>query len=142
MKNTKALTVVAVVLAAILLLAQNVMAEAAVDQAMRQTAALRAQELARELQIERQEQRQMADLLFQQALPLIEQGEYRKAHTLLSEALKRCPNHVESNVKIIEVNSALSRASTRPASFLRPLPASSSQRSSTPTSPKRNRSTR
>ena len=107
MKNTKALTVVAVVLAAILLLAQNVMAEAAVDQAMRQTAALRAQELARELQIERQEQRQMADLLFQQALPLIEQGEYRKAHTLLSEALKRCPNHVESNVKIIEVNSAL-----------------------------------
>ncbi|MBO4553797.1 hypothetical protein J5754_05255 [bacterium] len=107
MKNTKALTVVAVSLAAILLLAQNVMAEAAVDQAMRQTAALRAQELARELQIERQEQRQMADLLFQQALPLIEQGEYRKAHTLLSEALRRCPNHVESNVKIIEVNSAL-----------------------------------
>ena len=107
MKNTKALTVVAVVLAAILLLAQNVMAEAAVDQAMRQTAALRAQELARELQIERQEQRQMADLLFQQALPLIEQGEYRKAHTLLSEALRRCPNHVESNTKIIEVNSAL-----------------------------------
>ena len=107
MKNTKALTVVAVVLAAILLLAQNVMAEAAVDQAMRQTAALRAQELARELQIERQEQRQMADLLFQQALPLIEQGEYRKAHTLLSEALRRCPNHVESNVKIIEVNGAL-----------------------------------
>ncbi|MBO7543054.1 hypothetical protein J6T93_04000 [bacterium] len=107
MKNTKALTVVAVFLAAILLLAQNVMAEAAVDQAMRQTAALRAQELARELQIERQEQRQMADLLFQQALPLIEQGEYRKAHTLLSEALKRCPNHVESNTKIIEVNSAL-----------------------------------
>lgn len=107
MKNTKALTVVAVILAAILLLAQNVMAEAAVDQAMRQTAALRAQELARELQIERQEQRQMADLLFQQALPLIEQGEYRKAHTLLSEALRRCPNHVESNVKIIEVNGAL-----------------------------------
>jgi len=107
MKNTKALTVVAVILAAILLLAQNVMAEAAVDQAMRQTAALRAQELARELQIERQEQRQMADLLFQQALPLIEQGEYRKAHTLLSEALRRCPNHVESNTKIIEVNSAL-----------------------------------
>jgi len=107
MKNTKALTVVAVSLAAILLLAQNVMAEAAVDQAMRQTAALRAQELARELQIERQEQRQMADLLFQQALPLIEQGEYRKAHTLLSEALKRCPNHVESKVKIEQVNGAL-----------------------------------
>ena len=107
MKNTKALTVVAVTLAAILLLAQNVMAEAAVDQAMRQTAALRAQELARELQIERQEQRQMADLLFQQALPLIEQGEYRKAHTLLSEALKRCPNHTDSKVKIGEVNSTL-----------------------------------
>ena len=107
MKNTKALTVVAVVLAAILLLAQNVMAEAAVDQAMRQTAALRAQELARELQIERQEQRQMADLLFQQALPLIDQGEYRKAHTLLSEALKRCPNHTDSKVKIGEVNSVL-----------------------------------
>lgn len=107
MKNTKALTVVAVSLAAILLLAQNVMAEAAVDQAMRQTAALRAQELARELQIERQEQRQMADLLFQQALPLIEQGEYRKAHTLLSEALKRCPNHTDSKVKIGEVNSVL-----------------------------------
>lgn len=107
MKNTKALTVVAVTLAAILLLAQNVMAEAAVDQAMRQTAALRAQELARELQIERQEQRQMADLLFQQALPLIEQGEYRKAHTLLSEALKRCPNHSDSKVKIGEVNSTL-----------------------------------
>ena len=107
MKNTKALTVVAVSLAAILLLAQNVMAEAAVDQAMRQTAALRAQELARELQIERQEQRQMADLLFQQALPLIEQGEYRKAHTLLSEALKRCPNHTDSKVKIGEVNSTL-----------------------------------
>ncbi len=107
MKNTKALTVVAVSLAAILLLAQNVMAEAAVDQAMRQTAALRAQELARELQIERQEQRQMADLLFQQALPLIEQGEYRKAHTLLSEALKRCPNHTDSKVKIGEVNSIL-----------------------------------
>ena len=107
MKNTKALTVVAVFLAAILLLAQNVMAEAAVDQAMRQTAALRAQELARELQIERQEQRQMADLLFQQALPLIEQGEYRKAHTLLSEALKRCPNHSDSKVKIGEVNSTL-----------------------------------
>lgn len=107
MKNTKALTVVAVSLAAILLLAQNVMAEAAVDQAMRQTAALRAQELARELQIERQEQRQMADLLFQQALPLIDQGEYRKAHTLLSEALKRCPNHTDSKVKIGEVNSVL-----------------------------------
>ncbi|MBQ7554881.1 hypothetical protein IJS98_00305 [bacterium] len=107
MKNTKALTVVAVSLAAILLLAQNVMAEAAVDQAMRQTAALRAQELARELQIERQEQRQMADLLFQQALPLIEQGEYRKAHTLLSEALRRCPNHTDSKVKIGEVNSIL-----------------------------------
>ena len=107
MKNTKALTVVAVSLAAILLLAQNVMAEAAVDQAMRQTAALRAQELARELQIERQEQRQMADLLFQQALPLIEQGEYRKAHTLLSEALRRCPNHTDSKVKIGEVNSVL-----------------------------------
>ena len=107
MKNTKARTVVAVSLAAILLLAQNVMAEAAVDQAMRQTAALRAQELARELQIERQEQRQMADLLFQQALPLIEQGEYRKAHTLLSEALKRCPNHTDSKVKIGEVNSVL-----------------------------------
>lgn len=107
MKNTKALTVVAVSLAAILLLAQNVMAEAGVDQAMRQTAALRAQELARELQIERQEQRQMADLLFQQALPLIEQGEYRKAHTLLSEALKRCPNHTDSKVKIDQVNAAL-----------------------------------
>ena len=107
MKNTKALTVVAVSLTAILLLAQNVMADAAVDQAMRQTAALRAQELARELQIERQEQRQMADLLFQQALPLIEQGEYRKAHTLLSEALKRCPNHTDSKVKIDQVNAAL-----------------------------------
>ena len=107
MKRHTVLSVVLRGVCAICILGQVAIAQPTIDSMLKRKADMLSPELARQIAIEREEARHDSEELTTQAIKMIEEGKYREAYHVLSEAVSRDKNNINAKSKLIRVNSYL-----------------------------------
>jgi len=109
MKKTRIISTVVRGFCALLLIAQVAGAQtpSAIDNALKQKAEMLSPELARQIAIEREEQRKESEDLTMQAIGMIDEGKWKEAYYVLYEAVQRNPDNITAKSKLNLVNSQL-----------------------------------
>ncbi|MCX7847960.1 MAG: tetratricopeptide repeat protein [bacterium] len=94
-------------LLSVLMVVQVGLAQSGIDVELQKKAQMLSPELARQIALEKEELRAEAAELTTQALKLMDQGEYKKAHIALTEAVKKDPRNVMAQTKLELVNRIL-----------------------------------
>lgn len=95
------------VLCIVALLTQAVLAQPPIDEALQRKAKLLSPDLAKEIQLEKEERRAESEELTTQALKLMEQGKYKEAYVALSSAVELSPQNLTAESKLRKVNDIL-----------------------------------
>jgi general secretion pathway protein D len=95
------------VLCVVALLTQAVMAQPPIDEALKRKAKLLSPDLAKEIQLEKEERRAESEELTVQGIKMMEQGKYKEAYVALTAAVELSPNNLNAESKLRKINDIL-----------------------------------